>query len=111
MLSMDTITGEERKVWQKKLDDIDEEVEKWEQSLAATNEEEQEHKLQVLEQLGIVKQTKDELTAILNMNEGFSRRVVISTLKKHGVDMKLPRCNDHRQSLLHARRKGRANHG
>ena len=56
----------------------------------AVNEEfEEDHKFQVLEQLGVAQQTKEDLKDILDKHQGFSRRAVIETLKGNGVDMKL----------------------
>lgn len=89
VLGMSTLTKEARDEWDQKLEVIEQEFEKWREDLGTTDEEEEDHKFHVLEQLGVVKQTKDELTTILNTNEGFSRRIVVAMLKKHGVDMKL----------------------
>jgi len=47
------------------------------------------HKLHLLEQLCVTARTRQELEAILKKQEGLSHRIIVSTLKKYGVDMQL----------------------
>ena len=89
VLSIDSLSQHDRSMWEEKLRVIEGEFNQWEQSNAEIEGEEEDHKFHVLEQLGVVKQTRQELTSLLKHHEGFSHRIVVKILKKYGVDMKL----------------------
>ena len=79
---MENLPQSERTIWVTKLKEIEEEFEEWQRDNGPDNDDEEHHKCQLIEQLGVTKQTKEELTAILKKHEGYSHRIVVSTLKK-----------------------------
>ena len=89
VLSIPSLSAERRQEWEEKLKQIESELEEWEASYGVTTDDEEHHRLQLLEQLCVTTRTRQEIEAILKKHEGLSHRILVSTLKKYGVDMKL----------------------